>query len=197
MNDSTAPRGGHRPAHPSENDLLRTIDKWELPRLIEAETRLLLDECFPGWFEQSSIYAYEYWRRFCQELLLHTLTLTCDTWTCLRPERKTEVMVRPTARGLRTVANLTGPGEQRQVQLYQTVVAELRRPRITGGQPGRFTLLDTIRREYTDPTVPFEAADLEYAEDFAWFYADSWTQNLLERVSWGRSDPYFEALANL
>ncbi|MXV19173.1 hypothetical protein [Deinococcus xianganensis] len=197
MNDSTAPGGGHRPAHPSENDLLRTVAAWELPRLIEAEARLLLDECFPGWFEQSSIYAYEYWRRFCQELLLHTLTLVCDTWTCLQPERKTKIMVRPTARGLRTVVNLTGPGEHKQVQIYQTVLAELRRPRNSQSSPSDFTLLHTLRREYTEPTVPFEAGDLEYVEDFAWFYADSWTQNLLERVSWGHPDPYFEALPNL
>lgn len=197
MNDSTAPGGGHRPAHPSENDLLRTLDEWELPRLIEAETRLLLDECFPGWFEQASIYAYEYWRRVCQEMLLDTLALMCDTWTCLRPERKTEVMVLPTARGLRTVVNLTGPGEQKLEQLYQTVLAELRRPRTSRSSPDDFTLLDTLRREYTAPTWPFEADDLKFAEDFAWFYADSWSQNLLERVSWGRPDPYFEALANL
>ena len=196
MNDNTAPGGSHAPVHPSETDLLRILDPWDYTRLIETETRLLLEECFPGWTAQATAYAHEYWRRVCQELLLHTLTLVCDTWRCLRPERSAEIMARPTARGLRTVVNLTGPGEQQRVHLYQTVIGELHRPQIMRSRPGNFTLIETLRRDHEKADLPFHAGDLEYAEDYAWFYADSWTRHLLERVSWGQSDPYFEGLAD-
>lgn len=195
MKDNTAPDASHAPVHPSLPNLARPLDPWDFARLIETETRLLLSECFPGWTEHAGVYAYEYWRRVCQEMLLHTLTLVCDTWRCLRPEREAEIMTRPTARGLRIVVSLTGPDEQQYVHLYETVLAELRRPRSKRGEPGNFTLLDTLRREYNDPDLPFEEEDLTYAEDYAWFYADSWTRNLLERVSWGQTDPYFEGLA--